>query len=95
MQSPEKIRVRKPETETEMMDGIAEEVISDTMQDIIMSDILMEIIANNEVSRMADQHVEQDIIANHFAEGIMKETVLRMLTSDVAQPMITIADSEK
>ena len=25
----------------------------------------------------------------------MKETVLRMLTADVAQPMITIADSEK
>ena len=78
-----------------MVDSVAEEVLNDTMQDLIMKDILLEIIQNNEVSKMVDIHVDEDRIANFFAEGIMNNTVRRMLRDDVAQPLLTVADSEK
>ena len=39
-----KSRRGKPMTDPEMLDDVVEEVLADTMQDMIMSDILMEII---------------------------------------------------
>ena len=44
---------------------------------------------------MADIHVDEDRIANFFAEGIMNNTVRRMLRDDVAEPLLSVADSEK
>lgn len=78
-----------------MVDSVAEEVLNDAMQDLIIKDILLEIIQNNEVSKLADIHVDEDKIANFFAEGIMNNTVRRMLRDDVAEPLLSVADSEK
>ena len=44
-----------------------------------MKDILLEIIQNNEVSKMTDRMIETENFAKHLAESVMRDTVLRML----------------
>ena len=78
-----------------MLDAVSEGVIQDAMQDLILKDILVEIIENNEVSKLADNHVDDERLANFFAEDVMRDTVIRMLREDVAQPLLTVADTEK
>ena len=62
---------------------------------MIMHDILLDIIKGNEVSKIADRQIDSDKVANYLAEGILKNTVLRMLTNEVAEPLTTIAENEK
>ena len=78
-----------------MLSGIAENLISDTIQDLIMQDILLEIIKNNEVSQIVDRQIEKDRLIEHIAEGVMRETVMRMLSEEIAMPQLTVAESEK
>ena len=55
-----------------MVNSVAEDLLSDVMQETIMSDIILEIIKNNEVSKMVDSHIDVDRIANYFAENILR-----------------------
>ena len=57
--------------------------------------IMVEIIQNNEVSKIADSHVDSDRLSNFFAENIMRQTVGKMLSEDVIRPILTVADTEK
>ena len=75
-------------TQNEMIDSVAENVLSDAMEDIIMRDILMEIITRNEASQLADRYMEDDRIANAVAEGVFMRTVVRMLRNEVAAPLL-------
>ena len=85
----------RPMSEAEMLHDIAEDVLADAMQDLIMKDILLEIIQNNEVSKMTDSIVELDDFASKLAESVMRDTVLNMLQIDVAEPLLTVAATEK
>ena len=82
-------------TDGEMLDAITEGVLTDAIEDIVMHDILMEIIQKNEVSKLADQHVEKDKIANSIAEEVFRETVMTMLHRDIIEPSLTVAAHEK
>ena len=69
-----------------MIDHLANDLIEETVQEMVMQDILVEIIKNNEVSKMVDSKVDEDKLMTTVAEGIMRDTVLRMLSEDVAMP---------
>mgnify|MGYP001626570703 CR=1 FL=1 len=60
-----------------------------------MQDILLTIIQGNEVSKLADKKIDEDKVASYLAEGIMKETVLRILTNEIGRPLVQIADAER
>ena len=83
-----------PITRSDLLGVIVRELIDEVIEEKITGEIMFEIIAQNQLSKIADRNLILHRDAMAVAEQIFKKTVVDMLINEVAVPMVRIEDAK-
>ena len=85
---------KMPITKSDLLDVIVRELIDEVIEDKITGEIMIEIIAQNQVSKIADKNLMVHRDAMTVAEQVFKKVVLDMLIKEIVVPMVRIEDAK-
>ena len=81
-------------TKSDLLDVIVRELIDEVIEDKITGEIMIEIISQNQVSKIADQNLVVHRDAITVAEQVFKKVVVDMLINEIAVPMVRMEDAK-
>ena len=83
-----------PITRSDILEVVVRELIDEVIEEKITGEILLEIIAQNQVSKIADKNLILHRDAMAVAEQVFQKTVVDMLINEIAVPMVRIEDAK-